>query len=65
MARQAAFTAKELREVVRMDEIGITTADRGCLELTDTDQATLKASRARRRVVELLQSAVADAHPCR
>lgn len=53
---QAAFTAKELREVLRMPEIFVELS-KDLAMLTRADEAALKASRSRRRVVELLQTA--------
>lgn len=58
---QAAFTAKELREVLKMEGIQVKIPP-DTVHLTEADKAGMKASRARKRIVELLQSAATASH---
>jgi adrenodoxin-NADP+ reductase len=51
---QAAFTPKELRELVSMEGIDTYIHPQGCLELAPACQKELKESRIKRRVVEVL-----------
>ena len=53
---QAAFTAKELREVLRMEGIRVVIPRDG-MQVSEADQAELKASRVRKRVYDLLEGA--------
>ena len=53
---QAAFTAKELREILNMEGITVS-IDSADMKLTDLDQKELKSSRVRKRVYDLLEKA--------
>lgn len=53
---QAAFTAKELREVLNMDDISVMLPPEDMV-ISSMDESDLKRSRARKRVFELLQTA--------
>ena len=55
-AVQAAFTPKELREVLNMEGINLH-VDPQQLQLTEADQAELKAQRMKKRMFEILQKA--------
>lgn len=58
---QAAFTAKELREISRLEGVRVV-IPRGLLSLTDVDAAEMKASRIKKRVFDILKGA-AEASP--
>jgi len=53
---QAAFTAKELREVLRMEGIRVVIPQEG-MQVSSVDLAELKACRVRKRVFDLLEGA--------
>lgn len=53
---QAAFTAKELRELLNMEGISVVTPQEDMI-ISKADEAELKVSRSRKRVVELLVKA--------
>lgn len=56
LTMQAAFTAKELREVLRMEGIRVVIPRDG-MQVSAADQAELKSSRVRKRVYDLLEGA--------
>lgn len=65
---QASFTAKELREVLRLEGVRVSFPG-STLAPTDADRTEMAAARARRRVHEILVAAAAApqpacAHPC-
>lgn len=61
---QAAFTPKELRELLEMDGLRVRIYPKGCLpNLSPECEAEIKASRIKRRVVEVLQKASARSDP--
>ena len=53
---QAAFTAKELREVLNMEGISVMMPEEDMV-ISKADEAELKLSRSRKRVVDLLLKA--------
>ena len=59
---QASFTAKELREVLRLPGVR-TSFPSGALAPTDADQAEMAASRVRRRVYDIMAAAAAAPQP--
>ena len=59
---QASFTAKELREVLRLPGVR-TSFPSGALEPTDADRAEMAASRVRRRVYDIMAAAAAAPQP--
>ena len=60
--RQASFTAKELREVLRLPGVR-TSFPSGALEPTAADRAEMAASRVRRRIHEIMATAAAAPQP--
>ena len=59
---QAAFTPKELREVLNMEGINLH-VDPQQLQLTEADQAELNAQRMKKRMFEILQKAAQRGPP--
>ena len=57
---QAAFTPKELRELLGMEGIKIKIHPEGCLNLSPACAAEVKGNRIKRRVVEVLGKALAE-----
>jgi adrenodoxin-NADP+ reductase len=57
---QAAFTPKELRELLAMEGIKVKIHPEGCLDLGPACAAEVKGNRIKRRVVEVLGKAVAE-----
>ena len=55
---QAAFTPKELREVLSMEGVRVEIHPQGCLNLSPDCEAEVKSNRIKRRVVEVLNKAV-------
>ena len=53
---QAAFTAKELREITKLPGVQVH-IPQDALQLTDADRAELKASRIKKRVYDILKTA--------
>lgn len=53
---QAAFTAKELREITKLPGVQMH-IPQDALQLTDADRAELKASRIKKRVYDILKTA--------
>ena len=58
---QAAFTPKELRELLGMEGIRVEVHPEGCLELTSACRAEIKSNRIKKRVMEVLMKAAAVA----
>jgi hypothetical protein len=59
---QAAFTAKELREITKLPGVQVH-IPQDVLQLTDADLAELKASRIKKRVYEILKTASESPSP--
>jgi len=57
---QAAFTPKELRELLAMEGIKVKIYPERCLELSSDCAAEVKGNRMKRRVVEVLKKALAE-----
>ncbi len=57
---QAAFTPKELRELLAMDGINVKIHPEGCLDLSPACAAEIKGNRIKRRVVEVLGKALTE-----
>ncbi|KAL4519574.1 hypothetical protein Ndes2526B_g01841 [Nannochloris sp. 'desiccata'] len=55
---QAAFTPKELRELLSMEGIQVKIHPKECLDLSPACAAEVKGNRIKRRVVEVLEKAV-------
>jgi len=55
---QAAFTPKELRELLGLEGIKIHIHPEGCLDLSSACREELKAHRVKRRIVEVMSKAV-------
>ena len=53
---QAAFTAKELREITKLEGVRFVVPEQQ-LNPTDVDLAEMKASRIKKRVFEILKGA--------
>ncbi len=62
MTQQASFTAKELRELLRLERVAVRVPG-AALEPTEADRAEMAASRARRRVHDILAAAAAAPPP--
>lgn len=61
---QASFTPKELRELLEMDGLTVRIHPSDCLQnMSPECEAEVKASRIKRRVVEVLQKASARSDP--
>ena len=56
---QAAFTPKELREVLHLENVSIHIHPQGCLQLSPECQTEVKQQRMKRRVVEVLSKRLA------
>ena len=52
---QAACTPKELRELLGLEDVGVSIHPQSCLELSETCAAEIKGSRIHKRVVEVLK----------
>jgi adrenodoxin-NADP+ reductase len=57
---QAAFTPKELRELLGMEGIKVKIHPQGCLDLNPACAAEVKSNRIKRRVVEVLGKALVE-----
>ena len=56
MSMQAAFTAKELREITKLPGVQVHIPQEA-LQLTEADRAEMKASRIKKRVYDILKTA--------
>ena len=56
MSMQAAFTAKELREITKLPGVQMHIPQEA-LQLTEADRAEMKASRIKKRVYDILKTA--------
>ena len=57
---QAAFTAKELREITKLPGVQVHVPQEA-MQLTEADRAEMKASRIKKRVYDILKAA-SEAH---
>ncbi|KAK9802025.1 hypothetical protein WJX73_003027 [Symbiochloris irregularis] len=54
---QASFTAKELRELLKLEGVRVV-VDPDQLRVTETDEVEMKASRAKRRIFDIMKSSL-------
>lgn len=59
---QAAFTAKELREITKLEGVRVVIPE-DQLNPTDVDMAEMKASRIKKRVFDILKGAATASPP--
>lgn len=55
---QAAFTPKELRELLNLPGLNVKILPDGCLNLSPTCQEEIRSNRVKRRIVEVMQKSI-------